>query len=250
MCMCECVRACETLSCWHLTDVNRYIEFNHWAVLMQYCFLHIIPDAWFFWIYKLAHALVSIHWWSKLIRLVFFSQFLFSLFLTFLAFLTFFSYFVFSFFPFFLFSLSFITFSSHFVFSLPFFPFLTFFSNFLFSLSFLTLSSHVSFLSFFTLFSHFVFSFPFPFFSYLRLEEEYWFSLGFYDSKRSIGFPSVFLRLEEEYWFSYGFSYRKYYSFRRFFDLKAKVSKIAVWTNFFWAREVFWSCAAFSESIY
>ena len=46
------------------------------------------------------------------------------------------------------------------------------------------------------------------------------------------------------------FFYRKYYSFRRFFDLKAKVSKIAVWTNFFWAREVFWSCAAFSEWIF
>ena len=56
---------------------------------------------------------------------------------------------------------------------------------------------------------------------------------------------SVFLRLEEEYWF-YGFFYRKYYSFRRCFDLQAKVSKIAVWTNFFWARELTRSCAAFS----
>ena len=35
----------------------------------------------------------------------------------------------------------------------------------------------------------------------------YWFF--YYDSKRSIGFLSVFLRLEEEYWFSLGFFYRK-----------------------------------------
>ena len=34
----------------------------------------------------------------------------------------------------------------------------------------------------------------------------------YYDSKRSIGFLKVFF-------------YRKYYSFRRCFDLKAKVSK-------------------------
>ena len=44
-----------------------------------------------------------------------------------------------------------------------------------------------------------------------------------------IGLLLVFLRLEEEYWFSSGFfSYRKYYSFRRCFDLNAKVSKIAL----------------------
>ena len=39
--------------------------------------------------------------------------------------------------------------------------------------------------------------------------------LVFYDSKRSIGFLKVFF-------------YRKYYSFRQCFDLKAKASKIAV----------------------
>ena len=39
--------------------------------------------------------------------------------------------------------------------------------------------------------------------------------LVFYVSKRSIGFLKVFF-------------YRKYYSFRRCFDLKAKASKIAV----------------------
>ena len=45
--------------------------------------------------------------------------------------------------------------------------------------------------------------------------------LVFYDSKRSIDFLKVFL------------FYRKYYSFRRCFDLKAKRGKIVVWNNFF-----------------
>ena len=52
---------------------------------------------------------------------------------------------------------------------------------------------------------------------FLRLEEEYWYSTGFYDSKRSIDIIQVFttwrgvlifyrfLRLEEEYWYSTGF---------------------------------------------
>ena len=56
----------------------------------------------------------------------------------------------------------------------------------------------------------------------------------------SIFLPAMFLRF---------FFYRKYYSFRRCFDLNVKVSKIAVWTDFFWARQVFWSCAAFSECL-
>ena len=53
--------------------------------------------------------------------------------------------------------------------------------------------------------------------------------LFFYDSKRSCGFLKVFLN-------------GKYYSFRRCFNLKAKVSKIAVWTKFF-EREMFFDYA-------
>ena len=63
---------------------------------------------------------------------------------------------------------------------------------------------------------------------FLRLEEEYWFSLGFYDLKRSIGFLSVFTTRRGLIGFLKVFFYRKYFSFRRCFDLKAKASKIAV----------------------
>ena len=52
--------------------------------------------------------------------------------------------------------------------------------------------------------------------------------LVFYDSKRSIGFLKVFYDSKRSIGFLKVFFYRKYYSFRRCFNLKAEVSKIAV----------------------
>ena len=77
----------------------------------------------------------------------------------------------------------------------------------------------------------------------LRLEEEYWDSAGFYDSKRSIEIRQVFttrrgvlrfyrfLRLEEEYWDSTGFydSKRSIEILQVFFSRKQVCSWLEYW---------------------
>ena len=61
--------------------------------------------------------------------------------------------------------------------------------------------------------------------------------LFFYDSKRCIGFLKVFFLPEVLF-------------VQTLFWPKSESEKNAIWTNFFWAREVFWSCAAFSEWLF
>ena len=61
-------------------------------------------------------------------------------------------------------------------------------------------------------------------YSRLSCSTGYYSAAVVYDSKRNIGFLELFF-------------YRKYYLFRRRFDLKAKVRKIAMWTNFIFKRE-------------